>query len=56
MDGSLLRADWSTHCKVVSVALVAATAAVWIGIAAHLSAGSTTDSEVGIATYVIVRK
>ena len=37
MNSSLVTADRSTHLKIVVIALLAATLAVWIGITARLA-------------------
>lgn len=35
MNSSLVTADPATHLKILTVALLAATLLIWIGIAAH---------------------
>ncbi len=45
MNHSLYSADRTTHSKIVAVALIAAMAVAWIGIAAHRSGDGPTQTE-----------
>jgi hypothetical protein len=41
MNSSLVTADRVTHLKIISLALVAATALVWVGISARIGASAS---------------
>jgi len=57
MNSSLSRADATTHLKIIAVALLASVAVIWIGVFAHVFAGSVpvTTGHSAVAMAVVSR-